>query len=173
REAILKVHSAGKPLADNVDMDGLAKRTVGMSGADLANVTNEAALLTARQHGTVITDAALEESVDRVVGGPARKSRIISERERKITAYHERGHALAARARPDIEPVYKLTILPRGRTGGHALIVPEDDKDLMTRSEMIGRLVFALGGRTAEALVFHEPITGAPSDIEQANQDAK
>ncbi|KMS85528.1 ATP-dependent zinc metalloprotease FtsH [Prauserella rugosa] len=173
REAILKVHSAGKPLADNVDMDGLAKRTVGMSGADLANVINEAALLTARQHGTVITDAALEESVDRVVGGPARKSRIISERERKITAYHEGGHALAAWAMPDIEPVYKLTILPRGRTGGHALIVPEDDKDLMTRSEMIGRLVFAMGGRTAEELVFHEPTTGASSDIEQATKIAR
>ncbi|MCR3720859.1 MULTISPECIES: ATP-dependent zinc metalloprotease FtsH [Prauserella salsuginis group] len=173
REAILQVHSAGKPLAENVDMNGLAKRTVGMSGADLANVINEAALLTARQHGTVITDAYLEESVDRVVGGPARKSRIISEQERKITAYHEGGHALAAWAMPDIEPVYKLTILPRGRTGGHALIVPEDDKDLMTRSEMIGRLVFAMGGRTAEELVFHEPTTGASSDIEQATKIAR
>ncbi|GAA1237988.1 ATP-dependent zinc metalloprotease FtsH [Prauserella halophila] len=173
REAILKVHSAGKPLAKNVDMDALAKRTVGMSGADLANVINEAALLTARQHDTEITDTYLEESVDRVVGGPARKSRIISEQERKLTAYHEGGHALAAWAMPDIEPVYKLTILPRGRTGGHALIVPEDDKDLMTRSEMIGRLVFAMGGRTAEELVFHEPTTGASSDIEQATKIAR
>ncbi|MBB3050187.1 cell division protease FtsH [Prauserella isguenensis] len=173
REAILHVHSTGKPLAEDVDMNALAKRTVGMSGADLANVINEAALLTARQHGTVITDSYLEESVDRVVGGPARKSRIISEQERKITAYHEGGHALAAWAMPDIEPVYKLTILPRGRTGGHALIVPEDDKDLMTRSEMIGRLVFAMGGRTAEELVFHEPTTGASSDIEQATKIAR
>ncbi|EHR63504.1 ATP-dependent zinc metalloprotease FtsH [Saccharomonospora cyanea] len=173
RKAILEVHSKGKPLADNVDLDALAKRTVGMSGADLANVINEAALLTARQNGSVITDAALEESVDRVVGGPARKSRIISELERKITAYHEGGHALAAWAMPDIEPVYKLTILPRGRTGGHALIVPEDDKQLMTRSEMIGRLVFAMGGRAAEELVFHEPTTGASSDIEQATKIAK
>ena len=173
RRAILEVHSKGKPLADNVDLDALAKRTVGMSGADLANVINEAALLTARQNGSVITDAALEESVDRVVGGPARKSRIISELERKITAYHEGGHALAAWAMPDIEPVYKLTILPRGRTGGHALIVPEDDKQLMTRSEMIGRLVFAMGGRAAEELVFHEPTTGASSDIEQATKIAK
>ncbi|MEY7970960.1 ATP-dependent zinc metalloprotease FtsH [Saccharomonospora xinjiangensis] len=173
RRAILEVHSKGKPLADNVDLEALAKRTVGMSGADLANVINEAALLTARENGSVITDAALEESVDRVIGGPARKSRIISEHERKITAYHEGGHALAAWAMPDIEPVYKLTILPRGRTGGHALIVPEDDKQLMTRSEMIGRLVFAMGGRAAEELVFHEPTTGASSDIEQATKIAK
>ena len=119
-----------------------------MSGADLANVINEAALLTARENGTLITDAALEESVDRVVGGPRRKGKIISEQEKKITAYHEGGHALAAWAMPDLEPVYKLTILPRGRTGGHALVVPEDDKGLMTRSEMIARLVFAMGGRS-------------------------
>ncbi|WP_158887552.1 ATP-dependent zinc metalloprotease FtsH [Amycolatopsis anabasis] len=173
RRAILQVHSKGKPLAQDVELDALAKRTVGMSGADLANVINEAALLTARQNGHVITNAALEESVDRVIGGPARKSRIISEKEKKITAYHEGGHALAAWAMPDIEPVYKLTILPRGRTGGHALLVPEDDKELMTRSEMIGRLVFAMGGRTAEELVFHEPTTGASGDIEQATKIAK
>ncbi|MEV4599274.1 ATP-dependent zinc metalloprotease FtsH [Amycolatopsis sp. NPDC049253] len=173
RKAILEVHAKGKPIAQGVDLTSLAKRTVGMSGADLANVLNEAALLTARQNGHVITDIALEESVDRVVGGPARKSRIISEKEKKITAYHEGGHALAAWAMPDIEPVYKLTILPRGRTGGHALLVPEDDKQLMTRSEMIGRLVFAMGGRTAEELVFHEPTTGASSDIEQATKIAR
>ncbi len=173
RRKILLVHSKGKPLDPDADLDGLAKRTVGMSGADLANVINEAALLTARQNGTMINSAALEESVDRVIGGPARKSRIISEKEKKITAYHEGGHALAAWAMPDLEPVYKLTILPRGRTGGHALVVPEDDKQLMTRSEMIARLVFALGGRSAEELVFHEPTTGASSDIEQATKIAK
>ncbi|MEV6896361.1 ATP-dependent zinc metalloprotease FtsH [Amycolatopsis sp. NPDC051372] len=173
RKAILDVHSKGKPIAQGVDLTGLAKRTVGMSGADLANVLNEAALLTARKNGHVIGEVELEESVDRVVGGPARKSRIISEKEKKITAYHEGGHALAAWAMPDIEPVYKLTILPRGRTGGHALLVPEDDKQLMTRSEMIGRLVFAMGGRTAEELVFHEPTTGASSDIEQATKIAR
>jgi cell division protease FtsH len=173
RKKILQVHSKGKPFDPDADLDGLAKRTVGMSGADLANVVNEAALLTARQNGTMINSAALEESVDRVVGGPARKSRIISEKEKKITAYHEGGHALAAWAMPDLEPVYKLTILPRGRTGGHALVVPEDDKQLMTRSEMIARLVFALGGRSAEELVFHEPTTGASSDIEQATKIAK
>jgi cell division protease FtsH len=173
RRAILAVHSKGKPFANDVDFNALAKRTVGMSGADLANVVNEGALLTARENGTLITAAALEEAVDRVVGGPRRKGKIISEQEKKITAYHEGGHALAAWAMPDLEPVYKLTILPRGRTGGHALVVPEDDKGLMTRSEMIGRLVFAMGGRSAEELVFHEPTTGASSDIDQATKIAR
>ena len=173
RRAILEVHSKGKPFDTDVDLQGLAKRTVGFSGADLANVINEAALLTARECGRLINGAALEEAVDRVIGGPRRKNRIISEREKKITAYHEGGHALAAWAMPDIDPVYKLTILPRGRTGGHALVVPEDDKQMMTRSEMIARLVFALGGRSAEELVFHEPTTGASSDIEQATKIAR
>jgi cell division protease FtsH len=173
RRAILEVHSKGKPLGPDVDLHSLAKRTVGMSGADLANVVNEGALLTARENGTLISAAALEEAVDRVVGGPRRKGKIISEQEKKITAYHEGGHALAAWAMPDLEPVYKLTILPRGRTGGHALVVPEDDKGLMTRSEMIGRLVFAMGGRSAEELVFHEPTTGASSDIDQATKIAR
>src|SRR5271167_340443 len=173
RKAILRVHSDGKPMAGDADLDGLAKRTVGMSGADLANVINEAALLTARHHGTVITGAALEEAVDRVIGGPRRKGRVISELEKKITAYHEGGHTLAAWAMPDIEPIYKVTILARGRTGGHAVSVPEDDKGLMTRSEMISRLVFAMGGRAAEELVFREPTTGAVSDIEQATKIAR
>ena len=122
RRAVFKVHSQGKPIAEDADLDGLAKRTVGMSGADLANVINEAALLTARENGTVITGPALEEAVDRVVGGPRRKSRIISEHEKKITAYHEGGHTLAAWAMPDIDPIYKVTILARGRTGGHAIV---------------------------------------------------
>ena len=173
RQAILAVHSKGKPFAPDVEFLPLAKRTVGMSGADLANVINEAALLTAREHGTMITNAALEESVDRVVGGPARRGKVISEREKKITAYHEGGHALAAWAMPGLEPVYKVTILPRGRTGGHALVVPEDDKSLMTRSEMIARLVMAMGGRAAEELVFAEPTTGASSDIAQATKIAR
>ena len=173
RRAVFKVHSQGKPIAEDADLDGLAKRTVGMSGADLANVINEAALLTARENGTVITGPALEEAVDRVVGGPRRKSRIISEHEKKITAYHEGGHTLAAWAMPDIDPIYKVTILARGRTGGHAMSVPEDDKGLMTRSEMIARLVFAMGGRAAEELVFREPTTGAVSDIEQATKIAR
>jgi len=173
RRAVLRVHSQGKPIAPDADLDGLAKRTVGMSGADLANVINEAALLTARENGTIISGAALEEAVDRVVGGPRRKGRIISEHEKKITAYHEGGHTLAAWAMPDIEPIYKVTILARGRTGGHAVAVPEDDKGLMTRSEMIARLVFAMGGRAAEELVFREPTTGAVSDIDQATKIAR
>ena len=173
RRAVLEVHSKGKPIGPDADLDGLAKRTVGMTGADLANVINEAALLTARENGTVITGAALEEAVDRVIGGPRRKGRIISEQEKKITAYHEAGHTLAAWAMPDIEPVYKVTILARGRTGGHALAVPEDDKGLRTRSEMIAQLVFAMGGRAAEELVFREPTTGAVSDIEQATKIAR
>jgi cell division protease FtsH len=173
RRAVLRVHSEGKPMAPDADLDGLAKRTVGMSGADLANVINEAALLTARENGTVITALAMEEAVDRVIGGPRRKGRIISEQEKKITAYHEGGHTLAAWAMPDIEPIYKVTILARGRTGGHAVAVPEDDKGLMTRSEMISRLVFAMGGRAAEELVFREPTTGASSDIDQATKIAR
>ena len=173
RRAVLKVHSKGKPISPDADLEGLAKRTVGMSGADLANVINEAALLTARENGTVITGAALEEAVDRVIGGPRRKGRIISELEKKITAYHEGGHTLAAWAMPDIDPLYKVTILARGRTGGHAVAVPEEDKGLRTRSEMIAQLVFAMGGRAAEELVFHEPTTGAVSDIEQATRVAR
>jgi cell division protease FtsH len=173
RRAVLRVHSSDKPLAPDADLEGLARRTVGMSGADLENVINEAALLTARENGTVITGPALEEAVDRVIGGPRRKSRVISELEKKITAYHEGGHTLAAWAMPDIEPIYKVTILARGRTGGHALAVPEDDKGMMTRSEMIARLVFAMGGRAAEELVFREPTTGAESDIEKATKIAR
>src|ERR1700756_2729118 len=173
RRAVLRVHSKGKPFGPDVEFDGLAKRTVGMTGADLANVINEAALLTARENGTVITGAALEEAVDRVVGGPRRKSRIISEQEKKTIAYHEAGHTLAGWAMPGLDPVYKVTILARGKTGGHALAVPEDDKELHTRSELIARLVMALGGRAAEELVFHEPTTGAVSDIEQATKIAR
>ncbi|WP_261864615.1 ATP-dependent zinc metalloprotease FtsH, partial [Mycobacterium montefiorense] len=173
RRAVLAVHSKGKPIASGADLEGLAKRTVGMTGADLANVINEAALLTARENGTVITGPALEEAVDRVIGGPRRKGRIISEHEKKITAYHEGGHTLAAWAMPDIDPVYKVTILARGRTGGHAVAVPEEDKGLRTRSEMVAQLVFAMGGRAAEELVFREPTTGAVSDIEQATKTAR
>ena len=170
RRAILKVHFGNKPIASDFDLNSLAKRTVGMSGADLANVINEAALLTARENKLTITSNVLEEAIDRVIGGPRRKSKIISELEKKITAYHESGHTLAAWAMPNIEPIYKVTILARGRTGGHAVTVPEDDKDLMTRSEMIARLVFAMGGRAAEEFIFHEPTTGAVSDIKQATE---
>ena len=173
RKAILRVHAKGKPIDADADLDGLAKRTPGMSGADLANVVNEAALLAARENKQTITAEMLEEAVDRVIGGPRRKSRIISEHEKKVVAYHEGGHTLAAWAMPDLDPIYKVTILARGRTGGHALAVPEQDKDLMTRSEMIARLVMAMGGRAAEELVFHEPTTGASSDIDQATKIAR
>lgn len=173
REQILRVHSEGKPLAPDVDLRSLAKRTVGMSGADLANVLNEAALLTARVDGNVITGDALEEATDRVIGGPRRSTKIISEHEKKVTAYHEGGHTLAAWGIKDIERVYKVTILARGRTGGHAMAVPEDDKGMYNRSELFARLVFAMGGRSAEELVFGSPTTGASSDIEQATKIAR
>ncbi|WP_314038200.1 ATP-dependent zinc metalloprotease FtsH [Dietzia sp. CH92] len=173
REAILAVHSVGKPLAADVDMTSLARRTIGMSGADLANVLNEGALLAARLGRDEIDIEILEEATDRVVGGPRRKHRVISEHEKKVTAYHESGHALAAWAMEDLEPVHKVTILARGRTGGHALVVPEDDKSLMTRADMIARIVMAMGGRAAEEYVFGEPTSGASSDIEQATRIAR
>lgn len=173
REQILKVHAKGKPFAKDADLGALAKRTAGMSGADLANVLNEAALLTARIGGNVITADALEEATDRVIGGPRRSSKIISEKEKKITAYHEGGHTIAAWGMKDIERVYKVTILARGRTGGHAMTAQEDDKGMYNRYELFARIVFAMGGRSAEELVFGEPTTGASNDIEQATKIAR
>ncbi|WP_304324881.1 ATP-dependent zinc metalloprotease FtsH [Corynebacterium frankenforstense] len=173
RAQILKVHAEGKPFAPDADLDALAKRTAGMSGADLANVLNEAALLTARIGGNVITADALEEATDRVIGGPRRSSKVISEKEKKVTAYHEGGHTLSAWALKDIERVYKVTILARGNTGGHAMTAAEDDKGMYNRDELFARLVFAMGGRSAEELVFGEPTTGASADIEQATKIAR
>ena len=173
REQILKVHAKGKPLAKDVSLEALAKRTAGMSGADLANVLNEAALLTARIGGNVITPDALEEATDRVIGGPRRSTKIISEHEKKVTAYHEGGHTLAAWALKDIERVYKVTILARGRTGGFAMTADEDDKGMYNRDELFARMVFAMGGRSAEELVFGAPTTGASNDIEQATKIAR
>lgn len=173
REQILRVHAKGKPLAPDVDLASLAKRTAGMSGADLENVLNEAALLTARVNGNVITGDALEEATDRVVGGPRRSTTIISEHEKKVTAYHEGGHTLAAWAMKDIDRVYKVTILARGRTGGHAMTAGDDDKGMYNRSELFARLVFAMGGRAAEELVFGNPTTGASADIEMASNIAR
>ena len=173
REKILEVHSKGKPFGPDADLKSLAKRTAGMSGADLANVLNEAALLTARIGGTVITADALEEATDRVIGGPRREGKVISEKEKKVTAYHEGGHTLAAWALKDIERVYKVTILARGRTGGHAMTAQEDDRGMYNRDELFARLVFAMGGRAAEELVFGEPTTGASADIEQATKIAR
>ena len=173
REMILSVHAKGKPLGPDADLKALAKRTAGMSGADLANVLNEAALLTARIGGNVITADALEEATDRVIGGPRREGKVISEKEKKVTAYHEGGHTLAAWALKDIERVYKVTILARGRTGGHAMTAQEDDKGMYNRDELFARLVFAMGGRAAEELVFGEQTTGASADIEQATKIAR
>jgi cell division protease FtsH len=173
RKAILRVHARGKPFAPDVDLDAVARRTPGFSGADLANVINEAALLTARNNKRAITNEFLEESIDRVVAGPERRTRAMSDHEKKITAYHEAGHALVAWALPELAPVHKVTILPRGRSLGHTLVLPTEDKYTQTRAEMIDTLAYALGGRAAEELVFHEPTTGAGNDIEKATQLAR
>ncbi|MEP6462654.1 MAG: AAA family ATPase, partial [Frankiaceae bacterium] len=168
RKGILRVHAKGKPFAPDVDLDVIARRTPGFTGADLANVINEAALLTARSNEKLVTMAMLEESIDRVMAGPERKSRLMSEKEKKIIAYHEGGHALVAHALPNSDPVHKVTILPRGRALGYTISLPTEDKFLVTRSELIDQLAMLLGGRTAEELVFHEPTTGASNDIEKA-----
>jgi cell division protease FtsH len=173
RRGILKVHARGKPFAPDVDLDIIARRTAGFTGADLANVINEGALLTARHNGTLITMAALEESIDRVMAGPERKSVLLSESERKIIAYHEGGHALVGHALPNADPVHKITIIPRGRALGYTASAPQEDKFLVTRSEMMDQLAMLLGGRTAEELVFHEPTTGAANDIEKASSVAR
>jgi cell division protease FtsH len=173
RKAILAVHAKGKPLGPDIDLAVVARRTPGFTGADLANVINEAALLTARQDGRFLTDKALEEAIDRVIAGPERRTRAMSEKEKKVTAYHEGGHALAAWALPNLDPVHKVTILPRGRSLGHTLVLPTEDRYTQTRSEMIDQLVYALGGRAAEELVFHEPTTGASNDIEKASALAR
>jgi cell division protease FtsH len=173
REAVLKVHAKGKPFAPDVDLGVIARRTPGFTGADLANVVNEAALLTARQGGRLITLEALEESIDRVIAGPERKTRAMSDKEKRVTAYHEAGHALAAWAMPNLDPVHKVTILPRGRSLGHTLVLPLEDRYTQTRAEILDQLVYALGGRAAEELVFHEPTTGASNDIEKATKLAR
>ncbi|MFI1995105.1 ATP-dependent zinc metalloprotease FtsH [Actinoplanes sp. NPDC020271] len=168
RKAILRVHAKGKPFTPDVDLDSVARRTPGFSGADLANVINEAALLTARNEKRAISNYFLEEAIDRVIAGPERRTRAMSDNEKKITAYHEGGHALVAYALPHSAPVHKVTILPRGRSLGHTLVLPTEDKYTQTRAEMIDTLAYALGGRAAEELVFHEPTTGAGNDIEKA-----
>jgi len=173
RKAILRVHAKGKPFAPDVDLDAVARRTPGFTGADLANVINEAALLTARNNKRAITDEFLEESIDRVIAGPERRTRAMSDNEKKITAYHEAGHALVAWALTNLPPVHKVTILPRGRSLGHTLVLPTEDKYTQTRAEMIDTLAYALGGRAAEELVFHEPTTGAGDDIQKATRLAR
>jgi cell division protease FtsH len=173
REAILTVHAKGKPMASDVELKVIARRTPGFTGADLANVLNEAALLAARSEQKFISSALLEEAIDRVMAGPERKTRAMSDKEKKIIAYHEGGHALVAHALPNTDPVHKVTILPRGRALGYTMQLPEEDKYLQTRSEMLDQLAVLLGGRTAEEMVFHEPTTGAANDIEKATQIAR
>ncbi|MGE5292205.1 MAG: ATP-dependent zinc metalloprotease FtsH [Micromonosporaceae bacterium] len=173
RRGILQVHARGKPLTPDVDLETIARRTPGFTGADLANVINEGALLTARMSAKQISMAILEEAIDRVMAGPERKSRVMSEKEKKIIAYHEGGHALVGHALPNADPVHKITILPRGRALGYTMALPTEDKFLTTRSEMMDQLAMLLGGRTAEELVFHEPTTGAANDIEKATSIAR
>jgi cell division protease FtsH len=173
RKAILRVHAKGKPFTPDVDLDSVARRTPGFTGADLANVINESALLTARHEKRAITNSYLEEAIDRVIAGPERRTRVMSDHEKKVTAYHEGGHALVAWALPHSAPVHKVTILSRGRSLGHTLVLPTEDKYTQTRSEMIDTLAYALGGRASEELVFHEPTTGAGNDIEKATALAR
>ena len=173
REKILAVHAKGKPMAENVDLEVLARKTPGYTGADLANVLNEAALLTARAREEIITNEALDEAVDRVMAGPQRRTRIMRDHEKLITAYHEGGHALAAAAMRNTDPVTKVTILPRGRALGYTMVLPLDDKYSVTRNELLDQLTYAMGGRVAEEIVFHDPTTGASNDIEKATAIAR
>ena len=173
RRAILNVHAKGKPLAKGVELEVLARRTPGFTGADLANLMNEAALLTARHGFKEIGMPQLEEAIDRVIAGPERKSRLISEDEKRVIAYHEGGHALVGHALPHADPIHKVSIIPRGRALGWTLALPEADKYLVTRSELRDQLTMLMGGRTAEELIFHDPTTGAQNDIERASQIAR
>jgi cell division protease FtsH len=173
REAILAVHAKGKPLADEIDLGVLARQTPGFTGADLANLINEAAILAARNSAEEIDMAALEEAIERVIAGPERKSRVMSDKEKEITAYHEGGHALVGYALPNSDPIHKVTIIPRGRAGGYTLSLPLEDKYYQRRSEMVDQLAMLLGGRTAEELIFIDPTTGASNDIEKATQLAR
>ena len=173
RNEILKIHTKNKPLADGVDLLALARRTPGFTGADLANVVNEAALLTARKEEKVISNEALAESVDRVMAGPQKTSRLMSDNERLITAYHEGGHALVAHALPNTDPVQKITIMPRGRALGYTMVLPDEDKYSQSRAQLLDELAYTLGGRAAEELIFHDPTTGAANDIEKASALAR
>ncbi|WP_165986004.1 ATP-dependent zinc metalloprotease FtsH [Streptomyces sp. YIM 98790] len=173
RLEILKVHQKGKPVAPDVDLGAVARRTPGFTGADLSNVLNEAALLAARGNAKLIDNKYLDEAIDRVVAGPQKRSRIMSDKEKLITAYHEGGHALVAAASPNSDPVHKVTILSRGRALGYTMVLPEEDKYSTTRNEMLDQLAYMLGGRAAEELVFHDPTTGAGNDIEKATATAR
>ena len=170
RIAILKVHSKGKPIAKDVDLDVLARRTPGFTGADLANLVNEAALLAARRNKHEINMIELEESIERVMAGPERKSKVMSDDEKKLTAYHEGGHALVGMMLQHADPVHKVTIIPRGRAGGYTLMLPKEDRNYATRSELLDRLKVSMGGRVAEEIVLNEISTGASQDIQQASK---
>ena len=173
REAILQVHAKGKPLSDEVKLVDYARRTPGFTGADLSNVLNEAALLSARENKAVIGNLELDEAIDRVMAGPQRKSRLMSDDERRVTAYHEAGHALVAHALPHTDPVHKVTIMPRGRALGYTMVLPDEDKYSTTRNQLLDQLAYSLGGRAAEELIFHDPSTGASNDIEKATELAR
>ena len=173
REAIMKVHAKNKPLEKDLDLLGIARRTPGFTGADLANVLNEAALLTARENRKIISRDDVDEAIDRVMAGPQRKSRLMSEEERRVTAYHEGGHALVAHALPHTDPVHKITIMPRGHALGYTMVLPDEDKYSTTRNQMLDQLAYTMGGRAAEELVFHDPTTGASNDIEKATTLAR
>ena len=173
RVQILEVHSKGKPLADDVEMQVIAKQTPGFSGADLANLANEAALLAARLNKKRISFAEFAESIDRVIGGPARKSKVISAREKEIVAYHESGHAIVGHMLANADPVFKVTIVSRGQMGGYTRFLPEEDRSLWTTAQFKDRIGAAMGGRAAEEIVFGEVTTGASNDLEQATNIAR
>jgi cell division protease FtsH len=173
RLAILQVHARGKPIAPDVDLERLAKQTPGFSGADLENILNESAILTARRKDTVITERDLEEAVDRVIAGPEKKGRLISPEEKSVTAYHEVGHALVAYYMVHLDEVHKVTIVARGHSGGHTRLLPSGDRHLWTRSQMTEMLAFAMGGLSAEELFFGEGSTGPSNDLQQATQIAR
>ncbi|GAB2531963.1 ATP-dependent zinc metalloprotease FtsH [Brachybacterium huguangmaarense] len=173
RLQILKVHAQGKPLAPDVDLEAIARRSVGMSGADLANVLNEAALLTARSGNQIIDNRALDEAIDRVSMGPQRYSKVMTDRERQMTAYHEGGHALVAAALRNSAPVQKVTILPRGQAGGYTMVVPTQDRNYQSRNELLDRLAYAMGGYAVEEGIFHDVTTGPGSDLQNATKIAR
>jgi cell division protease FtsH len=173
RAAILGVHAKNKPVAKDVDLTSYAKRTPGFTGADLANVLNEAALLAAREERKTIRNSDLDEAIDRVMAGPQKVSRLMTEEERRITAYHEGGHALVAHALPHTDPVHKVTIMPRGRALGYTMVLPDEDRYAVTRNQMLDQLAYTMGGRAAEELIFHDPTTGASNDIEKATNLAR
>jgi cell division protease FtsH len=173
REQILKVHTKGKPLSPDVDLSVLARSTPGFVGADLENLVNEAAILAARRNKKVIGQSEMEEAIERVIAGPERKSRLISQDEKRIVAYHEAGHAVVMNSIPEADPVRKVSIIARGMAGGFTLSLPEEDRTLMSRKKMVADMVGLLGGRAAEELVFSDITSGASNDIERVTRLAR